>query len=296
MSSKSDNISFIKTRFIFWWLLLFYLAFTSLYGLIQEFVPSFPSFEDPIVMQILYSCSFISLCFYLGQKLHKSQISLRYIVGNLHPHYRWLSLLGLAIIFIIFSMGAALISFQALSMLAPEFHQSLLKSVSEQETEVSAIPIIHQVWQTINYVLIAPVTEEFIFRGVLLHRLALKWNLAIAIWVSSIIFGLLHPNPIGIAAVGFAWALLYIKTKSLVVPIIAHGMNNAIVVIGEFATDFLDSSNTSSAEMSGDEWIAGIFFLAISLPFILHFIYRRFPQKNQILPYFANQAQMIAEE
>ncbi|MGD1920372.1 MAG: lysostaphin resistance A-like protein [Pleurocapsa sp.] len=294
-SLKFENLRFIKTRYVFLWLLLFYFAFTSLYGLLQQFVTFLPGFEDPIVNQILYSCSFISLCFYLIQELRQSEINVEHIFGNLRPSYRWLPLLGWAIMFLLFSVGAALISFRGLSLVAPEFHESFMKSIAEQESRESAVPIINQCWQTVNYVAVAPITEEIIFLGTNLHRLAMKWNLPVAIWISSIIFGLLHPNPIGISAVGVAWALLYIKTRTLVVPIIAHCMNNAIVVLVEFGSAWLQHSNPNEItnNMTGDEWIAGLLLVALSLPFIVVFIYRRFPAKDASLPYFANHSKAI---
>lgn len=295
-SLKFENLRFTKTRYIFLWLLLFYFAFTSLYGLLQQFLPFFPGFEDPIVNQILYSCSFISLCFYLIQESRQSKINVKHIFGNLHPSYRWLPLFGWAIMFLLFSVGAALISFHSLSLVAPEIHESFIQSISEQESKKSAIPIINQCWQTINYVVVAPITEEFIFRGAILHRLAMKWNLPVAIWISSIIFGLLHPNPVGIAALGVAWALIYIKTRTLVVPIIAHSMNNTIVVLVEFASAWFKQNNTPNeiaSNMTGDEWIAGLLLVAFSLPFIVVFIYRRFPSKDISLPYFTNAAKVI---
>jgi uncharacterized protein len=295
-SSKSDNLTFTKTRYLFLWLLVFNLAFSILYRLISDFVTILPSFEDPIVTQVLYSCSFICTCFYLRQELRHSKLKLQYLVGNLRPSYRWLSLLGLAIIFLVFSLGAALLSFHGLSLVAPEFHQSLMKSLLDQESQVSVVPIINECWQIINYVVIAPITEEFIFRGVLLHRLATKWNLTTAIWMSSIIFGMLHPNPIGISVVGIAWALLYLKTKTLVVPIIAHCMNNTIVVMIDFLSTWAEVKPNSPSTISDNEWITGLLFVAISLPFVVHFIYRRFPRQDQPLPYLANQARVVNEQ
>lgn len=292
-SSRSDNLTFTKTRYLFLWLLVFNLAFSILYRLISDFVTILPGFDDPIVTQVLYSCSFISLCFYLRQELRQSKLKLQYLVGKLRPSYRWLSLLGLAIMFLLFSMGAALVSFYGLSLVAPEFHQSFMKSLLEQESQVSVVPIINKFWQTINYVIVAPITEEFIFRGVLLHRLATKWNLTTAIWLSSLIFGMLHPNPIGIGVAGIAWALLYLKTKTLVVPIIAHSMNNTIVVMAGLLSTWAEEKGNianSSSTITDNEWITGLLLIAISLPFVVRFIYRGFPRQDKPLPYVANQA------
>ncbi|MEM8829231.1 MAG: CPBP family intramembrane glutamic endopeptidase [Cyanobacteria bacterium P01_G01_bin.19] len=297
-SFKPNNIAFTKTRYLFFWFILFNIAFATLYGLFRELIPGLPSFEDPLVNHIIYTCSFVSICYYLAQELRQSKLNPQYLWGNLRPRYSWVSLLGLAIAFLLFSIGAALVSFHCLSIIAPEFHESFMDTLSEQESRESVLPIISKCLQVINYVIVAPITEEFVFRGVLLHRLATKWNLPVGIWVSSIIFGLLHPNPIGIAAVGFAWALLYIKTRTLVVPIVAHGINNAFAVMGEFSSDFIENNTTlvdSSSEATDNEWIFGLVCLAIALPFVLRFVWRYFPSKDKSLPYFANQAEVAID-
>ncbi len=298
-SLKSERAAFsnIKSRYLFAWLLLFRIGFSIVYQIVADFVPSFPNFEDPIANQILYFCSFISLCYYLLTKLRQFRLNPRYLIGKLVPNYPWWSLLRLTIILLLFSSGAAILLFYFLSLVAPDFLESMMESLSEQESQVSALPIINKCLETINYVAIAPITEEFIFRGVLLHRLATKWNLASAVWLSSIIFGLMHPNPIGISMLGVVWALLYLKTRTLVVPIVAHAMNNTIVVIGQFLATFAEENNSiteSANEMSGQDWIVGLVLVAVSLPFLASFVYQRFPASNQTLPYFSNQAKAIA--
>ena len=297
-TSRSDKITFTKTRYLFLWLLLFYVVYSFIYGFLGAIVTELPDYQDPLVTHILYSCSFISLCCYLVIKLKRSQLNPNYLIGNLRPNYSWLPLLGIAIIFLLFSLGAALLSFKAIASLFPDWYESFLESVSEQEARVSVFPTINRVWQTINYVAVAPITEEFIFRGVLLHRLATKWNLPIAIWSSSIIFGCLHPNPVGISVVGIAWALLYLKTRTLIVPIVAHSMNNSLVVLGELLgelTDNQDAALDSLSNSNGQEWIAGSILVVVLFPFIWRFIYRRFPRRDLPLPYFANQSQQLVK-
>ena len=299
LSSKSNDSTFdrTKTRYIFIALILFYLIFSFIYGVLVGFFPGIPDFEDPIVNQILYICSFGSLCYYLWKKLRQSRLNPQYLIGNKFPRYRWWSLLGLAIILLLFSVGAALLSFYALSLVAPNFMESFMESLAEQESKVSSLPTVDKCLETINYIVVAPITEEFVFRGVLLHRLATKWNIAIAIWISSIIFGLMHPNPVGISMLGVVWALLYIKTKTLIVPIVAHAINNTIVVVWQFLGTFVENNGsiTEATEISSQDWIIGLLLVAVSLPFLIRFIYRRFPAKSQTLPYFANEAEAIAE-
>jgi membrane protease YdiL (CAAX protease family) len=79
-------------------------------------------------------------------------------------------------------------------------------------------------------VVIAPVTEEVVFRGVLFVTLRrrLAWPLAAAL--SACAFALLHGyGPVGFASVwwsGFVWAWAYERTRSLWPAIAAHAFGN----------------------------------------------------------------------
>lgn len=287
----------IKARYLFLWLILFNFGFAGLYATLAAFVPILPHFDDPIVTHLVYTCSFLGLCYLLLDRLRRSKIKLQYLIGKLLPHYHWWSLFRLVLILLLFSIGIALVSFYCLSLIAPNFVESLIKSLSEEASQASSIPIICRCLEIINCIVIAPITEEFIFRGVLLHRLATKWNTATAVWVSSIIFGLLHPNPLGISMVGVVWALLYLKTRTLIVPIVAHAMNNTIAVIVDLLSDVASKNNLieSTTDLTNfSNLIVGLLLLIVSLPFLLRFIYQKFPSKNQSMPYFANEAQAIA--
>ena len=273
----------IESRYIIIFVLL-YLITLFVCGAASSFVPALSSLEDPIIFEILYTCSFVGLCCYLWKKLGQSRLNPQYLIGNKFPNYCWWSLLTWVVVLLLFSLGTIILLECALSFFAPDFSESLL----EEEFLVSSLPTIYQCLVTINTIVVAPITEEFIFRGVLLHRLATKWNIAIAIWISSIIFGLLHFfDPVGAFLFGVVMALLYIKTKNLIVPIIAHAMYNTILIIlGQFS----GTTAESSTQISSGDWIIGLLFITVSLPFLIRFIYRRFPAKNIPLPYFANEA------
>ena len=79
-----------------------------------------------------------------------------------------------------------------------------------------------------SVVVMAPIFEEYLFRGVLLQRWSRKWNARRAIIVSSFIFGLLHTDILGAFLFGVVLSLLYLKTQSLLVPILCHMLNNFI--------------------------------------------------------------------
>ena len=86
-------------------------------------------------------------------------------------------------------------------------------------------------------VLISPISEELIFRGVVLNRLKRFVPTIFAILITSLAFASLHTYGSIISAFIFAlcMAILYLKTDNILVPIFAHILNNflaeSIVII-----------------------------------------------------------------
>ena len=79
-------------------------------------------------------------------------------------------------------------------------------------------------------VLLAPVVEETIFRGLLFGSLVRPLGVFFAALTSALLFGLVHGDPVlfpTLAALGFINALAYASTENLAVPVILHALNNA---------------------------------------------------------------------
>ena len=79
-------------------------------------------------------------------------------------------------------------------------------------------------------VFISPISEELIFRGVLLNRFKLVLPTLISVLVTSLLFASMHPFGSIISAFIFAicMAILYLKTDNIMVPIFAHFLNNLL--------------------------------------------------------------------
>lgn len=86
----------------------------------------------------------------------------------------------------------------------------------------------------LNIVVIAPVSEEFIFRGYLLPRLSgTKGRVFKGIMLSSLFFAAMHLHLgafVPLFGIGMACSLGYLTTKNLLTPIIMHAMVNSLGV------------------------------------------------------------------
>lgn len=93
---------------------------------------------------------------------------------------------------------------------------------------------------TVITVIIAPILEEIIFRKIIFGTLYKHMNFFLAGIISAVIFGLVHMDALHLliyTSMGLVFAFLYVKTKRIIVPIIAHaGMNGIAVLIHTFIT------------------------------------------------------------
>ncbi|MCP3028815.1 CPBP family intramembrane glutamic endopeptidase [Halobacillus sp. A5] len=83
-------------------------------------------------------------------------------------------------------------------------------------------------------VVFAPITEEIIFRKVIFGQVYKRTNFLLAVLLSSVIFGAFHFDFLHMLvyfSMGVVFAFLYVKTKSIITPIVAHMAMNSFVVI-----------------------------------------------------------------
>jgi membrane protease YdiL (CAAX protease family) len=116
--------------------------------------------------------------------------------------------------------------------------------------KISPIPnpdILPQSWLELPLavfviVIVGPIAEELLFRGLLLDWLKEKTNVWVAATVLSVIFSLLHANPFSMGAVGWlafsdrlllglAASAFAIRYRSLRPSLVMHGTMNAIACI-----------------------------------------------------------------
>jgi hypothetical protein len=124
----------------------------------------------------------------------------------------------------------------------------------------------------------APILEETIFRGILMQRWARRWGTPTGVIASSVLFAVLHQEWLGKFVFGVAMCALYLRTRRLWVPIAAHAINNALLVLPLLTEAF--SPHEKGAETLGEfraHWWIGALTLVAGLVLLRTYVQLLWP-------------------
>ena len=135
------------------------------------------------------------------------------------------SLLIIVIVNVFFSYGMLYLSIFAL-----EYIPGFKSLISAPLFSILAITSFTGMAGLFSTVVISPICEELLFRGVFLNRLKLIVPTSFAIIITSILFGALHSYGSIISAFvfGICMCIIYLKTKNILTCILAHFINNLL--------------------------------------------------------------------
>ena len=205
------------------------------------------------------------------------------LFGPTLPHTEW-RLTAIAFPLAALSYGGFWLLWGPLSLLAPDFVRSYaLEGMPDLLTRGNPARLALDI---VAIVVVAPVVEEILFRGFLLHRWAARWGTTTGVILSSALFAILHVELVGHFIFGVTMAALYARTQSLWVPIAAHAANNAFALTFAFP-DALGGTPPppTSLEAFRAEWPIGVLVLLIGAA-VLSWFWRRYaPRGAWTLPY-----------
>ncbi len=122
----------------------------------------------------------------------------------------------------------------------------------------------------LSIVIIAPIFEEIVFRGFILKQLLKNYNAYIAIFVSSFFFAIIHGNiqqGVNALFLGILIGLIFYKTGSLILCILAHFFNNLIAFFSYYISliyeNFIDGYHVLVL-------ITGTFMFCLSLYLLIN--------------------------
>jgi len=170
--------------------------------------------------------------------------------------------------------------------------------VEEYINEKDFTNIWGMILRCFSVMILAPLIEEFFFRGIILQKWVIKWGVKAGILTSSLLFAVLHFrfDIIYLFFAGILYSILYFKTRNLMIPILCHFFHNTIVTIFNAIDYFSQSTIERSGLISVKDYQALIqpllgqrfFLMAIPVPFLIYFVYKNFPLNAAIIPYYAN--------
>lgn len=213
-----------KASFKIWDVIKMFLLFVALQvlvGIFTVFLAIFIGFNtsNPLVSSLN---SIVALALVISIISRKVKIS---IIENLKISNNHRKLI---VSIFIFSLGLSIVISEIGNYITELFPMSerMIEIFNEIFSgEVSFIGTI------IHVIIVAPIAEEVLFRGIMLKGLLKRYSAITSILVTALLFAIIHLNIyqfVGAFIAGLLLGWLYLKTESLLLCIISHAAYNSI--------------------------------------------------------------------
>lgn len=110
-------------------------------------------------------------------------------------------------------------------------------TVPEADLSIKSPSVMALTVQFLYTVVMAPIVEEYIYRGIILGTLA-KYNKGAAILLSALSFALMHgniPQAVSAFATGLIYATIAVRCGSIIPTMVIHVLNNVCAGFDDFA-------------------------------------------------------------
>jgi len=177
------------------------------------------------------------------------------------------------------SLTLLYLTFYPLSFVVPDFVQwwyidSYLPLVY-YDYDYGFHPFVANLLWLVLLCVVTPILEEFTFRGILLPRWTHKWGLSAGVLTSSALFAALHSDPFGAFVFGIAMCILYLKSQSLTLSMLCHGLYNFAVWLLDLVDELtLGPDYVFTLEELQASWPWGIGAAAVTGAWAVVYLYR----------------------
>jgi membrane protease YdiL (CAAX protease family) len=206
------------------------------------------------------------------------------VLGQIPGPKLWAESLVLVVPQLWFSFGAFLALLAIVSRAAPGAVQHFLRTVQRTPMGPERTPGLLTLAML---VVIAPIAEELLFRGLVFNSLAARWGLRRATVVVALIFGLFHANAPAMFVFGLVLTVIYIKTRSLLVPMACHALNNLIpaLLLFERAQRGLPAAQNDSPAGLRAAALPALAITALFGGMLVLYLAHNWPRRDATLPY-----------
>ena len=287
------SLLFVSLSLFIWilFLLLGNLFYRGSFNYEASIDTSYPLQKYLALENSLWIFWFILWIFVVTKLLSREKIDLRAILGldNKLSMREICFVVYITLINLMFSFSFSSLSLYCLSFIFPTYVVTHI-NVSQFNDGISLF-----LWAIIAVVM-APIAEELLYRGLILHKWSIKWNMKWGIWASSLLFALCHFrfDVITLVLLGAFWSILYIKTANLLAPILSHAIYNSVVVLWAAAYFFSQPISERGVFISISDYQESIeprlgiyiFLTVIFAILIIYTLREMWPKKSASLPYF----------
>jgi membrane protease YdiL (CAAX protease family) len=208
-------------------------------------------------------------------------VSVRRLVGRAPRGWRPWALAAMAAPLLVLSLGTAALQFSLLTALAPKAAAAIQASIDAATAPPSTGIVLAQALAGV----LAAAMEELLFRGVLLAGWERRWGPVRAAVASSLCFALLHLDPVGAFTFGMVMCVLYLHTRSLLVPILCHALNNAVIALSDLGGASGTVAGPTAADLAPD-WGVAALAIGAAIPALWWFFRTVRPRDGWRLPYY----------
>ncbi|MDE0426201.1 MAG: type II CAAX endopeptidase family protein [Candidatus Poribacteria bacterium] len=283
----------IRFRALVGYAILAFIATGFTVVILGAFLPAwFKGKSAPLRGSVILPLLYVFFCLFTFGMLGRAGLSYRQLCGEF-PTWRRLGLYSLwAFPQVIFSLSTFFLLYFPIAFFMPEFFQERFIESDHSTISLSSDKhVLANLLVFLTAVFIAPMVEEFFFRGILLTRWAVKWGVLRSIFASSLVFAILHLDPIGAFCFGCVMAVFYIRTKSLFIPMVIHIANNSIPSIMEWFEILSDASpSETTLEEFQELWWIGLIGFTIITPFAIFFWKHYIRNTDWQVPYLTETA------
>ena len=117
---------------------------------------------------------------------------------------------------------------------------------------------------------VGPILEEFLFRGLILQSLSVKYHPSKAIWITSLLFAIVHINPANIfiaLVLGLLFSWVYYRTQTLLYNTLLHITANIVGLLSVYSQQISHTEYSLFSYYGAHSWF--VFPLSLTMLFLL---------------------------
>lgn len=239
--------------------------------------------SEPVVRNATLLLLYSALLLWLGRGFRKQGLDPR---GFFRARGGWsrTEVLWLTALLIVFSLAATWVLHYPLIRYFPELAEGRLQSVEIlTPSDAPGGPLFNAV-EVAALVLLVPFAEELFFRGFLVNRWGRRWGAGTAVFASAALFSLLHVDLLGKLLFGVVLAILYLRTGSLVAPLVMHILNNAVAVGVILLAEHGPAGEVEAVLELLQTEVAAVAMVVLTGAPVVAWVVRRWPDEATSLP------------